>query len=196
MVYFVRHGHKAEGDHYNAELNILDDPLSGEGQSDALRLADYFSGIDVRKIIASAYRRTQQTAAPVARRKGLEIRIDARVNEINNGELRNMTGDEAAAYPELWRDFSQHRRDVRFPGGESGEDVKKRQDSFLRDMEREDGNVLVVSHDGFIRLLMCNLLGLPVYMRHRFKTNMGGISLIEYDQNEEQWEIIRFNQTV
>lgn len=41
------------------------------------------------------------------------------------------------------------------------------------DMKSETGDVLVVSHDGFIRILLCNILGLPPYMQYKFKTNMG-----------------------
>ncbi len=197
MIYFARHGHKAIGDYYNADLNILDDPLCEDGHSDAQRVAEYFRGIDISRIIVSEYLRTQQTAAPVSLEKRIEPVVDSRVNEINNGDLRYMSEDEAAAaYPDLWRDFSQHLQDVQFPGGESGEDVKKRQDSFLRDMQKVEGDVLVVSHDGYIRLLMCNLLGIPVYMRYKFKTDMGGISLIEFDKKDDQWKIIRFNQVV
>ena len=197
MIYLVRHGRKAVGDYYNADLNILDDPLCDDGHSDAQRIAKYFHDIDINKIIVSEYLRTQQTAAPAAKEKCIEPVIDSRVNEINNGDLRYMSEDEAAAaYPDMWHDFSLHLRDVQFPGGESGEDVKKRQDSFLRDMQKEEGNALVDSHDGYIRLMMCNLLGLPVYMRYKFKTDMGGISLIEFDKKDEQWKIIRFNQLV
>ena len=195
MIYFIRHGHKAQGDNYNEALHIADDPLSEEGMKDAERIAAYFSAIDIKKIYASEYIRTQQTAAPVAHEKGLPVIVDARVNEMNGGIFHRM-GDAAAqaAYPELWREILEHSHDVRYPDGENGAEVIARQNSFLAEMEKETGDVLVVSHDGFIRLLLCNISGLPVWMRYKFITTMGGISAVEYDGRE--WRILRFNQIV
>lgn len=195
MIYFVRHGDKAQGSFYNETLGICDEPLSEKGQGDAERLVAFFRDIHLQRIYASTYIRTQQTAAPVAHDKELPVIADARLNEINGGAFHRM-GETAfqAAYPDFWREFSAHTHDMRFPGGESGADVKARQDSFLADIAAETRDILVVSHDGFIRLLMCNILGLPVYMRYKFETNMGGVSAIEYDGGE--WHILQFNQTV
>ncbi len=199
MVYFVRHGNKEKSEsydhYYNETLHIMDEPLSEKGKGDAQKIAEYFKDIPIKKIIVSQYKRTYETAAPAAKDKKISITIDARVNEINNGELRNMSdGEIISKYPKLWNDFMSHSRDVRFPNGESGEEVKKRQDSFLSDIESEREDILVVSHDGFIRLLMCNILGLPVYMRYKFKTDMGALSALEYDEEDNGWKIIRFNQ--
>ncbi len=35
-------------------------------------------------------------------------------------------------------------------------------------------------------------LGLPVYIRYKFKTEMGGVGAAQYDDGE--WRIVRFNQ--
>lgn len=200
MVYFVRHGNKVISDsdeYYNSELGIMDEPLSEAGRTDAERLAAYFKDIDIKRIIVSEYKRAYETALPTSKQKNIPITVDKRVNEINNGEIRNMADDEIAAkYPQLWSDFQSHERDFRFPGGESGEEVKARQDSFLNDIKHEKGDILVVSHDGFIRLLMCNILGLPVYKRYIFKTTMGAVSIISYDDSKGEWKTIRFNQPV
>lgn len=201
MVYFVRHGNKEKSrdynHHYNEALKIMDEPLSELGREDAQRIARYFKDVDLKKIYVSQYIRTHQTAAPTAESKNIDVIEDRRVNEINNGALRNMSDEEVkSAYPQLWDDLMKHSGDVRFPGGETGEEVKARQDSFLNDILSERGDILVVSHDGYIRLLMCNILGLPVYMRYKFKTNMGGISAVYFDHEYNEWKIAAFNQTL
>lgn len=200
MVYFVRHGHRPFSqdydEYYNEALKIVDEPLNEQGKEDAERIAAYFKDIPIKKIYVSQYIRTRQTADPTARSKGITVIEDERVNEINNGDIRDMPDEEIMSkYPELWSDFMSHSRDVRFPGGESGEEVKKRQDSFLEEIKREKEDILVVSHDGFIRLLLCNILGLPVWKRYKFKTDMGGISAIQYDEDGE-WKIAGFNQII
>ena len=195
MIYFIRHGHKLQGDHYNETLQISDDPLNEEGLQDAEHIAAFFRDITIAKIYASQYVRTQQTAAPLAQRKGLPVIVDGRVNEMNGGIFHRMGDEKArAAYADIWREILEHTHDVRYPGGECGAEVIERQDSFLAEMENEQGDILVFSHDGFIRLLMCNILGLPVWMRYKFKTTMGGVSAVEYDGAE--WRILRFNQIV
>ena len=195
MIYFARHGDKAVGDNYNAQLNICDDPLSEKGHGDAQRIAAFFRSIDIKKIYASEYVRTQQTAAPTARDKGLPVVVDPRVNELQGGDFHRFSeAQNEAKYPEVWHTYVNHLSDFQFPGGESGADVKRRQDSFLCDMEKETENILVFSHDGFIRILMCNILGVPVHHRYKFVTEMGGISAIAFDGKE--WRIVRFNQIV
>lgn len=201
MVYFVRHGNRSfsqnYNEYYNKTLRIVDEPLNEKGEQDAKSIAAYFKDVDIKKIYVSQYIRTRQTAAPTANAKGIAVIEDERVNEINNGDIRDMSDEEVISkYPKLWDDFTSHRCDVRFPGGESGEDVKIRQDSFLNDLRSEKGDILVVSHDGFIRLLMCNILGLPVWKRYKFKTYMGGISAIEFDDKNSEWKIERFNQVL
>lgn len=196
MIYLARHGDKLLNGCYNAALDILDEPLSDKGFEDARHIAACFESIPLEKIIVSEYMRTQQTAAPVAEIKGLRPVIDSRVNEINGGFCKQMTTAQiAAAYPDFWRDFNSRLIDARYPGGESGADVKRRQDSFLNDMKQEKGNVLVVTHDGFIRLLLCNILEAEFYNRYRLKTTMGGISAIEFDPAVDSWVITQFNQT-
>lgn len=201
MVYFVRHGSKEKsesyGHYYNETLRIMDEPLSEKGKGEAQKIAAYFKDVPIKKIIVSQYKRTYETAGPATEEKNLAITVDPRVNEINNGELRNMPDEEAASkYPEFWEGFMSRSRDVRFPGGGTDEEVKKRQDSFLDEIKPEKEDILVVSHDGFIRLLMCNILGLPVWKRYRFKTEMGGISAVNYDDEESEWKIIGFNQVL
>ena len=113
MVYFIRHGRKVKADskqYYNEQLRIVDDPLSEGGREDAERIAVFFKDIDIKKIYVSQYKRAYQTAMPTAKDKNLPITIDERVNEINNGELGNMSDEEvAAAFSAAMERFLQSR---------------------------------------------------------------------------------------
>lgn len=69
----VRHAEKAPGDAH-------DPPLSAAGQAHAEAFAAQFGRTAPTAIYATAFRRTQQTAAPVARMHGVEVRsYDARM---------------------------------------------------------------------------------------------------------------------
>ena len=63
VVLVVRHLHTPEGER--------DPDLTAEGQRQAALLADRLAGEGVRAIYVSDYRRTRQTAAPLAGRLGL-----------------------------------------------------------------------------------------------------------------------------
>ena len=196
-IFISRHGEKIREGYYNEFLKHQDGPLTEKGEIMAKRLIDYFANIEIKRIIVSEYLRTSQTASYVANNKGLPIEKDKRLNEIDNGMIESMDEEEIIEkYPEFWRDFNSHTIDVRFPEGETGEDVLVRQKSLLDELIQRDQDVLLVSHEGYIRLLICHLLDIPVYKRHRFKVDMCGIMEIEYDKSTKEWIIIRFNHTL
>ena len=85
---------------------------------------------------------------------------------------------------------------MRFPGGETGEEVKIRQAAFLESLVKDGRDALAVCHEGYIRLLACHILGVPVYRRHLFKMDFCGILEIEFDEAADGWRLIRMNQTV
>jgi broad specificity phosphatase PhoE len=75
-VIFVRH---AETDVTMAEMADSDPPLNARGRQRAEVLADFLEDVDVvagvNAIYASDKRRTQETAAPLANRLGIDVQI-------------------------------------------------------------------------------------------------------------------------
>ena len=196
-IFVSRHGDKLWGGHYNKSLKHQNEPLSEKGEIMAINLIDLFANVDIKRIIVSEYLRTNQTAKYLAEYKGIAIEKDERLNEIDNGIIESLNEEEIIKnYPDFWRDFNSHSMDVRFPEGETGEEVKLRQKSLLDELIKRDEDVLIVSHEGYIRLLICHLLDIPVYKRHLFKVDMCGIMEIEYDKTTNEWKIIRLNYTL
>ena len=197
-LYIVRHGNRENTpSYYNERLLHQDFPITVEGEENALRLAEYFAAHPVKKLYVSEYQRAAQTAAPVANRLGLKPIVDARLNEIDNGVIEQLTDEEIIArYPEFWRDFMGGQIDVRFPEGETGEEVKARQADLLLDLIARDEDCLLISHEGYIRLLLCHILGLPVYKRRLFHIDFCGITELLYDQQLGAWKVLRVNHTV
>lgn len=196
-IFISRHGDKVWGGYYNEYLKHQDEPLTEKGEVMAKRLIDFFDHVDIKRIIVSEYLRTSQTAKYIAIHKGITIEKDKRLNEIDNGIIESMDNKEIKEkYPEFLRDFNSHTMDVRFPDGETGEEVRLRQKELLDELIQRDENVFLVSHEGYIRLLLCHLLDIPVYKRHMFKVDMCGIMEFEYDKTTAEWKIIRFNYTL
>ena len=197
--YIIRHAHKEQGNFYNPRLRHQDEPISQEGRSASLKLWPYLCDKQLSAIYMSGYLRTKQTVAYVAEQSGLIPIVDERLNEIDNGLIEGMT-DAAIQerYPDVWQGFRERSADFRFPGGETGEEARRRIAGFLEEKRQihADENVLFVSHEGLIRLLVCHILGLPVYARWNFQVGFCGIMEITYQPDLQTWKLLRFNQTV
>jgi broad specificity phosphatase PhoE len=191
-LYFIRHGEKETTADINPVIGHTDPPLTKIGFEQAISLVEYFKDVKVDFVYASEYLRVQQTAEPLSKAKSIPVKVDRRLNEIDNGLIETMTEEDIRkSYPAFWNDFFEHKHDCRFPGGETGEEVKERQNAFLEEIRKIDGTYLLFCHDGFIRILMCNLLGMPVYHRYRFKCDYCGITEVLLENGE--WKINRFN---
>ena len=195
--YIVRHAAKERGDFFNPHLRHQDEPISATGQAAAQKLCSYFDGQALAAIYVSEYLRTRQTIEPVARQLRLTPVIDGRLNEIDNGRLDGMTDEQIQqTYPEVWQAFLSRSADFRFPEGETGAEVQRRIVEFLEEKRRQHAgeNIILVSHEGLIRLLMCAILDLPVYKRWNFHYDFCGIMEIAYQPEYAIWKLLRFNR--
>lgn len=195
--YIVRHAEKEKGDFYNPVLRHQDEPISQRGLKQAEDLWEFFATRPINSIYISQYQRTGQTIQFVTKKNGLHPIVDDRLNEIDNGLIDSLQDDEIQAlYPEVWNGFKERNHDFKFPQGESGEDARRRIASFMAEKMQADRNIIVVCHEGLIRLWVCHLMGLPVYRRWDFKVDFCGITEIEFEPEFNNWRLIRFNQTV
>jgi phosphohistidine phosphatase SixA len=72
-VFVVRHAERADDGSSGGGMMAADPDLSGAGRARAESLALMLKSANVTTIIATPYKRTQQTAAPLARALGIEI---------------------------------------------------------------------------------------------------------------------------
>jgi len=180
-LYLVRHGESA----WNVKhlyTGRTDVPLSELGERQAERLGDKLSTWDIQAIYASPLQRAQQTARPAAELKGLPLRLDSRLEEIHHGAWEgnpaNVIREQFADEYLVWR-TQPHR--VKMPDGESLEDVALRVASLLQDIlsEHADGNIVIVSHDAVLRVIVMQslLMGLEYFWRWRFDN--AALSMLE-----------------
>jgi broad specificity phosphatase PhoE len=194
--YILRHAEKAHGDFHNPQLRHQDQPISAAGQQAAHRLVVHFADKPITAIYVSAYQRTGQTIAAVAEQLQLTPIVDARLNEIDNGDVDEMTEHEfQQAYPEAWQAYMARTADFRFPGGESGTEVQNRIKDFFDEKlcQHMESDILLVTHDGLIRQIMCYVLGLPVHRRGDFRVDLCGLSALSYQRDYGRWKLLQFN---
>ena len=74
LVILVRHAERADGGGMGAKAQN-DPPLSPEGEARAARLATMLADADIRGIFVTEYKRTQDTAKPLAAKLGLTVQV-------------------------------------------------------------------------------------------------------------------------
>ncbi len=149
----------------------------------------------------SPLRRAAATAAPIAERwvPALQARPDERLREIGQGEWEGLTGAEVRArYRDVRAGWRRDPVQVHAPGGESLQHADARARSFVADLlgmaaasggqrasPPEAGSVqrgpwmIVVAHEGILRVLVLALLDLPLDAFWRFPFGLCGVSVVE-----------------
>lgn len=163
----VRHG---ETD-WNRDARLqgwTDIPLNEAGRSQARRLAERLAGRRWDAIYTSDLQRARETAAIVADGAGVRPVASAAWREIKFGELEGIAGEEKERrFVKALKTATEAEPLV--PDAESYREFRGR---IVADYERmtaahPDGSVLLVSHGGTIRALICHVIGLdPRRARH------------------------------
>lgn len=157
----VRHG-EAEGNREHRFIGQTDVPLSELGRAQASRVSRRLSGQPINRIIASDLQRARHTLEPLAAETGVDVRLDARLREISNGDWARLLPTEIeAGWPDLWTRY-RGGEDVPRPNGERWADVQARVLQAIHEDagSADDGDVVAVaSHGGPILGLVRWVLG-------------------------------------
>ena len=141
-----------------------------EEDSPSHSFAKHSLALKIAKVFCSPLRRTRETALLL--QPGAEPFADARLAEINYGEVEGLPIKQLASrYPELVAAWSRGE-DAPFPGGENTADVLRRLHQFLGAIKAETASpVLVVTHNVVVRCLLGELLGVPLRDWHKLRVN-------------------------
>src|SRR3954447_15580496 len=126
----VRHGESApvrEGEEVPLLEGQSDPDLDPVGVEQAERLAQRLGGEPIEAIYVTPLRRTAHTAAPLARRLGLEPRVEPDLQEVGLGEWEGglFRKNVRELHPIALRMRDEQRWDV-IPGAEPGADFAAR----------------------------------------------------------------------
>lgn len=128
--------------------------LTQKGINQAKKLADVVKNIDIDIIISSSLVRARETSDIVSRILGVPVVYDSMINEINNGNLADISIiDFKVLYPGLY--FSSLQMSEKYPNGESPIEFYDRIVSFFDKSLKEykNKNVLLITHGGVIGII-------------------------------------------
>jgi broad specificity phosphatase PhoE len=164
MIWLVRHG---ESD-WNASGLVqgqAEGPvLTAAGREQAKRLAQLVRRFPIRRIVTSDLTRAVETASVIGQKLKLRWDLVPALRERNFGEAQG--SPVSALHPE-WSGVEDGRvvdADACPPGGESVRALRDRVVDFFGDLLREEpeGDVLVVTHGGVIRVALSHCDRVPV----------------------------------
>jgi probable phosphoglycerate mutase len=161
----------------------VDNPLNETGRLQARALAERLALERPAAIYSSPAARALATAQPLAAALGLEVRADARLLEMDYGELDDLTGAELRErHPEFMARWPEgDPTDLRMPGGETMGEVQARLLEAVGEIEgRHDGETVALFSHGFaIRALVCGVLGLPLAGFRGVRVDLASYSVVE-----------------
>jgi alpha-ribazole phosphatase len=103
---------------------------------------------------------------------------DDRLKEMSFGDWELRPWNEIArAELDPWMENFEHNRP---PNGESFRDIQTRVLEFWEELMQQhpDDDLMVVTHGGVIRSLVCHLLQIPLTLAFRFELEWGGVTQI------------------
>lgn len=178
-LFLVRHG-KIEGEDglYFGYSNV---PLSHEGIKQAEKLKSRLSSEKLAAIYSSDLDRAQKTAEIISSPHNLKVSLKPELRELNFGLLEGKSFDKIhRLYPRESRIWFASP-DLAAPGGESLKDLAKRLKSFLSivNKSRPEDSILLVSHKGALRALICLLIGLKLQDYWKISLDPASLTIVE-----------------
>ncbi len=143
-------------------IGSTDLPISEKGVQQAEDLAKRLEMYNPCCCFSSPMTRTRQTSDIVCSKLGIPCEFKKGLVEIDFGAWEGMTFAEIAkSYPEEVDRWSSEGMDFHFPAGDKSSEFSKRvQDVSSLLSQNPASPLLIVSHGGVIRTMICHFLGL------------------------------------
>ena len=126
-------------------------PLTARGHEQAEKLAEALAHEEIDALYASTLTRAQQTAAPLAKTRGLSTLIIDGIHEIAAG-VEEMNSDWRNYIDMLWS-WSEYNMDAKLEDGESLREFLDRFNTAITRIEEEGHErVAVISHGAALRV--------------------------------------------
>lgn len=177
VAILIRHGHSTA----NA-AGVLTGRLPGvllteTGEQQALELAAAFNGIEPTSVSVSPLERTQQTARLIFGDRPYIPEIA--IIECDYGKWSGRDLKELAEDP-LWQSVQHEPSNVRFPEGESLQEMGSRSIGAVRARAASDGIHVFISHGDIIKAVISDASGAHFDEFQRIVVDPCSISIVNY----------------
>jgi broad specificity phosphatase PhoE len=180
-LWLVRHGATL----WNSEQRFCghsDVPLSFEGQAQARWLAHSLQAHHISTIYTSDLLRARQTAEMIAV-PSARIEASSAWREIAFGLWEGLTYEQITQRFPSNLDFFSHPLSASPPDGETLQALMLRVQPAFLELARspsEEGDIVLVSHGGPLRVLLSIVLAMPLEEQWRLRLAPGSLSAIDF----------------
>ena len=185
-IIFIRHG-ETEWNSQQRMQGHSNSDLSSVGQAQIQALGQWMKNVPFDHIYSSDSLRAKQTAEAITQFSGHELKIDLRLREKNLGVFEGLTSEEARKiHPEVFSLFKTAGSKYVIDEGESTQQLQDRALEIVDEIRIKhlEERVLVVTHGGFIRVVMKHSLGLSLETPTRFLIRNTGVFRLVW---EDKW---------
>lgn len=195
VFYLARHGETVwhAENRYAGSTDVAMTPL---GYEQAARLGRWASRNKPDAIYSSDLSRAIATAGPAAESLGRELVVDERLREVDFGRAEGLVRSEMAqAFPEELATFMERPGTSPLPGGETGSAAVSRALQALEEIaaNRPQDAILVVMHTTLMRLLLCQMLGIPLDRYRTVFPEVINAAITEVRFDGKVWALAKFN---
>jgi probable phosphoglycerate mutase len=168
--------------------------LNDAGRAQVERLAERLAQAPIAAIYSSPLERARETAAPLAKRLGLDVRMCEAFGEIGYGEWTGKSLSELAR-DGRWGQFNSVRSLTRAPGGETMLEAQTRVMAAIEVLcdQHPREMIAVFSHGDVIKAAIAYFLGIPLDFYYRFDIGPASVSVVTIDDHGPR--LLRINDT-
>jgi len=185
-IILIRHGETKWNSQQRMQGHSNSD-LSSVGQAQIQALGQWMKNVPFDHIYSSDSQRAKQTAEAISQFSEHELKIDLRLREKNLGVFEGLTSEEARErHPEVFRLFKTAGSKYVIDEGESTQQLQDRALEIVNEIriKHPEERVLLVTHGGFIRVVMKHSLGLSLETPTRFLIRNTGVFRLVW---EDKW---------
>lgn len=190
-IVLVRHGKpKIEGP--KRYIGQYDIELSETGIKQAENIGNSLKKMSFEHIFCSPLKRTTDTANIICSYTGGKVEFVNDFKEIHLGDWENCSFEDIRT--NKFSEYDKRGKDIinyRVSGGESFLDLYKRVIKGFNEVIQNKGNILIVAHAGVNRMILCEILGIPLTNLFKIRQDYGLCSII--NQNKQVFSINLLN---
>lgn len=181
-IHLIRHG-ATETRYQGRYIGSTDVSLSPEGRQQAFELACRVDRCSGHVLLSSPLQRCRESATLACVSQVNTLLIDRELREIDFGRWEGMTFAEIQQqFPQEVIAWAELRSDFSFPGGDNlGAFMERMQRMKQRLCSLQDQEILLFTHGGVIRFLLCLFLGRPLQDYLSFQIPPASVTTLVYN---------------
>ena len=182
-IYLIRHGHSTANLKNVLAGRVGSVHLSPKGIDQVEKLSARLSTVEFARVISSPVDRCLETIGPIAMSRSKSIRKSGieRNKAFLEMDYGSWSGKKLAllSRKSLWKSIQAAPSTVRFPDGESFNEMSTRVNEGLFAAAQSGKRIAICTHGDVIKVLLANALGMHLDTFQRISIDPASISIIQ-----------------